>query len=91
LLNTSARDNSLFYGQGFATGDVRFTGPLNNLKITANAATRKNTRVSIPIAGTTSIERKDFINFVDFSDSLYQKQNRQAINKKLTLPESPLI
>lgn len=85
LLNTSARDNSLFYGQGFATGDVSFTGPLNNLKITANAATRKNTRVSIPIAGTTSIERKDFINFVSFSDSLYQKQNSQAINKKINL------
>lgn len=85
LLNTSARDNNLFYGQGFATGDVRFTGPINNLKITANAATRKNTRVSIPIAGTTSIERKDFINFVDFSDSLYQKRISESITKKITL------
>lgn len=85
LLNTNARDNSLFYGQGFATGDVRFTGPLNNLKITANATTRKNTRVSIPIAGTTTIERKDFINFVSFSDSLYQRKITQAINKKITL------
>lgn len=85
LLNTNARDNSLFYGQGFATGDVRFTGPLNNLKITANATTRKNTRISIPIAGTSSIERKDFITFVNFSDSLYQKKISQQINKKITL------
>lgn len=85
LLNTSARDNSLFYGQGFATGDVSFTGPVNNLKITANATTRKNTRISIPIAGTTSIERKDFISFVNFSDSLYQKRISQSINKKITL------
>jgi hypothetical protein len=85
LLNTNARDNSLFYGQGFATGDVSFTGPLNNLKITANATTRKNTRISIPIAGTTTIERKDFISFVNFSDSLYQKKISQAINKKITL------
>jgi hypothetical protein len=85
LLNTNARDNNLFYGQGFATGDVSFTGPLNNLKITANATTRKNTRISIPVAGTTSIERKDFINFVSFSDSLYQKKISQSINKKVTL------
>lgn len=85
LLNTSARDNSLFYGQGFASGDVTFTGPINNLKITANASTRKNTRVSIPIAGTTSIERKDFITFVDFSDSLYQKKITETFTKKINL------
>lgn len=85
LLNTSARDNNLFYGQGFASGDVSFTGPINNLKITANATTRKNTRISIPIAGTSSIERKDFITFVDFSDSLYQQKISQAVNKKITL------
>ena len=85
LLNTNARDNSLFYGQGFATGDVRFTGPLNNLKITANATTRKNTRVSIPISGTAAVERKDFISFVNFSDSLYQKKISESINKKITL------
>lgn len=85
LLNTNARDNSLFYGQGFASGDVHFTGPINNLKITANATTRKNTRISIPIAGTSSIERKDFITFVDFSDSLYQQKISRAVNKKITL------
>ena len=85
LLNTNARDNSLFYGQGFATGDVSFTGPLDNLKITANATTRKNTRISIPIAGTSSIERKDFITFVSFADSLYQKKISKEINKKISL------
>lgn len=85
LLNTNARDNSLFYGQGFASGDVSFTGPLNNLKVIANATTRKNTRVSIPVAGTTAVERKDFINFVNFSDSLYQKKISQSINKKISL------
>lgn len=85
LLNTSARDNSLFYGQGFGSGDVKFTGPLNNLKITANASTRKNTRISIPIAGTASIERKDFITFVNFSDSLYQKKIAETVTKKINL------
>ncbi|HET9053145.1 MAG TPA: translocation/assembly module TamB domain-containing protein, partial [Cyclobacteriaceae bacterium] len=85
LLNTNGRDNNLFYGQGFASGDVSFTGPLNNLKITANATTRKNTRISIPISGTSTIERKDFINFVSFSDSLYQKRISESITKKVTL------
>lgn len=85
LLNTNARDNSLFYGIGYASGNVNFEGPLNNLKITANATTQKNTRISIPIGGTTSTERKEFISFVDFSDSTYQTALISETRKKVNL------
>jgi len=85
LLNTSARDNSLFYGQGYASGDVRFDGPLNNLRITANAKTEKNTRVYIPMAGSSSSERKDFINFINFTDSTYQTEVNTETTKKINL------
>jgi hypothetical protein len=69
VLNTSAKDNELFYGQGYATGQVSITGPVSNLNITAAARTDKNTRIFIPIGGTSSNEQKDFINFVSFTDS----------------------
>lgn len=77
VLNTTAQDNSLFYGQGYASGDVTITGPVNNLKISANASTRKNTRIFIPISGTSLAEQKDFISFVNFNDSTYQSEKRK--------------
>lgn len=81
VLNTTARDNSLFYGQGYATGDLNFFGPLSNLKISANARTDKNTRIFIPIGGTSSNERKEFINFVNFNDSTFQETLKTSITK----------
>lgn len=85
LLNTSARDNSLFYGHGYASGDVSFQGPINNLIITANATTRKNTRIYIPMAGSSSTERKEFINFVNLTDSTYQAGLLTEVAKKVNL------
>jgi hypothetical protein len=85
VLNTTQKDNSLFYGQGFATGDLNITGPVNNLKFTASARTDKNTRLYIPIGGTTEIERKDFIRFVNFSDSVYQHSLNNNMANKLDL------
>jgi hypothetical protein len=85
VLNTTAQDNTMFYGQAYASGDVSITGPVNNLKITANATTRKNTRLFIPISGTTTTEQKDFITFVNFSDSTYQASQRTETVKRINL------
>ncbi len=70
VLNTSAADNSLFYGQGFGTGDISFKGPVNNLSITANARTEKGTRIFIPIGGIDDVDTQDFINFTSFADTV---------------------
>ncbi len=85
LLNTTAKDNSLFYGQAYASGVMRFSGPLNNLVISATATTRKNTRIYIPISGTSTVEQKDYINFVSFKDSTYQALQNVEVGKKVTL------
>jgi hypothetical protein len=85
VLNTTAQDNNLFYGQAYATGDVSITGPVNNLKITANAATRKNTRLFIPISGTTTTEQKDFITFVNFNDSTYRAEQQTQPTTRINL------
>lgn len=86
VLNTTAKDNSLFYGQAYASGTVNFRGPIDNLVISATASTRKNTRMYIPISGSSSVEQKDYINFVNFKDSTYQvSQNIDEARKiKLT-------
>ena len=85
ILNTTEKDNSLFYGQGYATGDLNITGPINNLKFTSNARTDKNTRVFIPIGGTTEVEQAEFIRFVSFSDSTFQNTLKDNLSNKLDL------
>jgi hypothetical protein len=85
VLNTTEKDNTLFYGQGYATGDLNITGPINNLKFTSSARTDKNTRVFIPIGGTTEVEQAEFIRFVNFSDSTFQNTLTDNISNKLDL------
>jgi hypothetical protein len=85
VLNTTHRDNSLFYGQGYATGDLTIFGPVANLKFSSNARTDKNTRIFIPIGDDTDVEKKEFIKFVNFRDSTFQKNIAEKITNKLDL------
>lgn len=85
VLNTTEKDNGLFYGQGYATGGLNITGPIANLKFTANARTDKNTRLYIPIGGTEEVEKKEFIRFVNFADSTYQNNLNNILSNKLDL------
>ncbi len=85
ILNTTIKDNTLFYGQAFGTGNINILGPVSNLKISANARTNKNTRLSIPIGATATEERKDFIQFSNFTDSLKKKiVKKQSFKRELT-------
>ncbi|MEL6559467.1 MAG: translocation/assembly module TamB domain-containing protein [Bacteroidota bacterium] len=70
VLNTNSKDNDLFYGEAYASGEVSFYGTPKNLKISANAVTNKNTKIFIPLSDESSSEVKDYITFVDFSDTL---------------------
>lgn len=83
LLNTTSKDNSLFYGQAYGSGNLNMLGPLNNIKISATARTSKNTRVFIPISGAESVEKSDFINFVNFSNApvAEKKENNKTISE----------
>ncbi len=74
VLNTTNKDNDLFYGQAYATGQLSFTGPLANMKISATARTEKKTRIFIPISGAKTVERKEYIQFTPFSDTAYAKK-----------------
>ncbi len=69
VLNTSLRDNDLFYGNAYATGTVSLQGALNNLTIAARAKTEKGTRFYIPIGGVGGVEQSEFIQFVDYTDT----------------------
>jgi hypothetical protein len=85
VLNTSSKDNSLFYGQGFATGDLNIFGPVSNLKFSASARTDKNTRIFIPIDEVGDVTQSDFIKFVSFTDSTFQQNLKKPTSTKLDL------
>jgi len=85
VLNTTEKDNSLFYGQGYVTGDLNITGPINNLKFTSRARTDKNTRISIPMEEKADVEQAEFIRFVSFTDSTFQNTLTDNISNKLDL------
>lgn len=96
VLNTTAKDNSLFYGQAYATGNLNIFGPASNLKFSATAKTEKNTRIFIPISGTSTVGEKDFIQFVDFTDSVkikklspIKKRESSGITMDLNLDITP--
>jgi hypothetical protein len=82
MLNTTSKDNSLFYGQAYATGNLSILGPFENLKISASARSEKNTRIFIPLTSFGSVEKKDFITFVNFTDTVALAKSTVLKNKK---------
>lgn len=84
ILNTTARDNSIFYGTAYVTGQTSIYGPIDNLKIEATATSNKGTKIFIPLDGATEVATQDYIQFVsqiavDHADSVKQELNAGRI------------
>ncbi|MEM6644298.1 MAG: translocation/assembly module TamB domain-containing protein [Bacteroidota bacterium] len=86
FLNTTSLDNNLYYGSAYGSGDIRVTGPTNDILIKANVRTEANTRLFIPVSESASASQEDFIQFVNFSDTTAQIVEEQSTGiKGLTL------
>lgn len=77
VLNTRSVHNDLFYGTGFASGTVSFTGPIEDITIRSQAVTEKGTRMYIPIGESGSSTYEDFISFINFSDTVNISQKEE--------------
>ena len=64
ILNTTVKDNDMFYGTAYVTGPVAVYGPIDNLNIEANVTSNKGTRIHIPLDGATEVVTQDYIQFV---------------------------
>lgn len=74
VLNTSFRDNPLYYGTAFATGRFQFQGTPEDMVISINARTEDQTVFNIPLNTATSLGNYEFIRFTDLDNaSLRQK------------------
>lgn len=82
-LNTTARDNDLYYGKAFGTGVFRFNGPTDALDIKIKAKTEAGTIFTIPLNGASTVGTNDFIVYVA-KDST-QNKNVENFFKGLTM------
>lgn len=64
-LNTTIKDNELYFGQAFATGTFIFRGPTNKLFIGIDAKTEKGTVFNLPLNSSETVSSKDFITFLN--------------------------
>ncbi|MCC8411182.1 translocation/assembly module TamB domain-containing protein [Mucilaginibacter sp. UR6-1] len=79
-LNTTFKDNHLYYGTAYGSGDFSFTGPIDNMKIDIKAATQTGTVFNIPLNASSTASDYDFIRFVSHSDTT--KKEAEDISKK---------
>jgi len=63
-LNTTAKDNPLYFGRAYSTGTFRFKGPTNKIFIDIDAKTEKGTVFNLPLNSSETVSSKDFITFV---------------------------
>lgn len=63
-LNTNSAMNSLYYGKGYGTGVVKFSGFPKDMHLEVAMRTDRGTRFHIPLFGAKNVNESDFITFV---------------------------
>ena len=86
ILNTTAKDNDLFYGQAIVTGKAELYGPIDDMTIRANVSSNRGTRIYIPLDGATSVATNDQIRFVNRS-GIGRPISRMATNTAAKVTE----
>lgn len=76
ILNTTSKDNDLFYGTAYVTGKASLYGPLENLNIDASVTSNRGTRMYIPLDGATDVTTMEYIQFVS------QKVKQDSLEKE---------
>ena len=91
-LNTTALQNSTFYGKAFCTGNIGLYGPVNALTFDINAKTDKGTQFIIPLVGPGEVSENGFIRFVKIDSvnkSNAAKNDMAGIKLNLNLEATP--
>lgn len=63
-LNTTFKNNNLFYGKAFGTGKVKISGSFEDVAIDIDARSDPNTNVYIPINLAVGASENNFIRFI---------------------------
>ena len=63
-LNTTSKDNPVYYGKAFTSGKFTFRGPTDDMTINIDAKAEKGTIFNLPLNSSETVSDKDFITFV---------------------------
>ncbi|WP_083227981.1 translocation/assembly module TamB domain-containing protein [Mucilaginibacter sp. PPCGB 2223] len=74
-LNTTFKDNRLYYGTAYGTGDFSFVGPIDNMNITISAKTQEGTVFNIPLNTSSTASDYEFIRYVSLKDTTKTAKN----------------
>ena len=96
VLNTTMKDNNLFYGKAFATGTASISGKVNDiLSISADVTTNPLTDISLSLDWGITVTESDFIRFVSFetekekTDTLVEKSQSSKMEVNLRVTATP--
>ena len=90
VLNTTEKENKLFYGKVYGTGNVGIYGFLNNLNMQVRDTTARNSRFFLPLDGPAEISEDDFVRFVKKDTIKTIKENpATGFNLDLTIYATP--
>lgn len=64
-LNTTVKDNSMFYGTAYGTGVLDIVGNERSTKLNITAQTALNSSIVMPFTNVSTVNQANFITFVD--------------------------
>ncbi|MFN4084167.1 MAG: translocation/assembly module TamB domain-containing protein [Bacteroidia bacterium] len=70
VLNTTPKDNNLFFGKAYATGNAQITGTTNKIQMVVNATSNKNSNIVINPFAYSDDNGDKIINFINYFDTL---------------------
>jgi hypothetical protein len=70
VMNTTRKDNPIFYGTAIGTGNLKVKGAINNVLVKVNAKSEKNTKIYMPLTETEDIEEQNFIKYIIKKDTV---------------------
>ncbi|WP_316851018.1 translocation/assembly module TamB domain-containing protein [Pedobacter agri] len=90
-LNTTSKDNSVYFGKAYGTGVFKFSGPTSKMKIDIKAKTEKGTVFNLPLNSSETVSDKDFINFIsrDLSKVVKKTTNFDGLTLTFKLTIDP--
>ncbi len=90
-MNTNRELNSDFYGKVYTTGTVNIAGYQDEIDITVNAKTEKETHFTLPLYGSSEVSMADFVVFNNKDSSTNEEEivNLEGINLDINIEVTP--
>jgi hypothetical protein len=79
-LNTSGRDNNLYYGKAFVTGKIDIGSYADLLTLDIDVKTEANSILNIPLTDNEDIVESNFIEFVSNDTSAVKLQKKSSLS-----------